>query len=401
MAKSNNMRLGSGRSLARAIVGGAVLFALVVAVVEAAEQIRSLTLRSDAPASYTVKQGDTLWDIAGRFLEQPWMWPQVWQVNPQIQNPDLIYPGDTISLSYQDGKPVLSINRGQDSPPASAAGSAPLAASDLPATAQGIRTERRSPQIRSETLLSPIPAIPLNKIYAFMSKSSVVDAETFEEAPYLIGEQQGRNMFSKGNQVYARGSWDGSATTYDIVRKGRSFKDPDSKEILGVESILVGTASISSFKDDQAMMNIETSLLPAKAGDRLIVRQQLAIDDSYLPKPPDAEIDAAIASFASGHSLGGQYDTLVLNKGSGSGLEAGHVLTIQKQPTAVRDEIGKQGFWENLKDKVGMKSKKTPEFPGEKIGTVLIYRVYKTTSLALVLDTTQEIKLNYRVTTPQ
>ena len=95
-------------------------------------------LKDGHPDRYTVVKGDTLWDISGRFLSQPWKWPEIWHANPQVENPHLIYPGDELSLVYIDGQPRLMLNRG---------------------ASRG--TIKLSPQVRSTPMAEAIPAIPL------------------------------------------------------------------------------------------------------------------------------------------------------------------------------------------------------------------------------------------------
>jgi hypothetical protein len=394
------MNFMNWRSLRRSAGGKAVLLTLCASLVwlgvQAAEAI---AVRSDSPQNYTVQQGDTLWDIAARFLEQPWLWPQVWQINPQIQNPDLIYPGDTISLSYQDGQPVLSLNR--DGQPSSAAGSSTAVASANTTPVPGIRTERRSPEVRRESLLSPIPAIPLDKIDAFLSKTTVVDVETFKNAPYLLGERDGRTLFGSGDEVLARGNWQSDIVTYDIVRQGREFIDPDTRDVLGVESMLIGTATITSYNGDKAIMKVNNAELEARIGDRLIAREALVIDSTYLPQPPAFAVDAAIVNIGGGRDIGGQYDTLVLNQGSGIGLQPGHVLVVRKPDVIVDDEVGKRSFLQGMRRALGLAtSDRQVQFPGENAGNVLIYRVYEHASLALVLDSNQNISIKDRAVTP-
>jgi len=128
----------------------------------------------------------------------------------------------------------------------------------------GIRTERRSPEVRRKSLLSPIPAIPLDKIDAFLSKTTVVDADTYKNAPYLLGERDGRTLYGTGDEVLARGNWQSNLVTYDIVRQGREFIDPDTRDVLGVESLLIGTATITSYNGDKAIMKVNSAELEAR-----------------------------------------------------------------------------------------------------------------------------------------
>ncbi len=140
-------------------------------------------LREGHPDRYTVVRGDTLWDISGKFLRQPWKWPELWHANPQIQNPHLIYPGDTLSLVYVDGQPRLVLNRGES---------------------RG--TIKLSPKIRSTPIAEAIPTIPLDKINSFLLANRIVDDEkTFTSAPYIVAGNAERIVSGTGDRIYARG----------------------------------------------------------------------------------------------------------------------------------------------------------------------------------------------------
>jgi len=140
---------------------------------------RGIPLAENAPDSYVVKRGDTLWGIAKVFLRDPWFWPEIWQVNPQVQNPHLIYPGDTLRLVYIDGQPQIVLQRGD-----------------------GVRVE---PRVRSEPLDSAITTIPYATVAAFMSKPSVLDKDQIKAAPYVLATRDLHVVMSEGDTVYARG----------------------------------------------------------------------------------------------------------------------------------------------------------------------------------------------------
>lgn len=338
-----------------------------------------IEIREDSPSSYTVVRGDTLWDIAGKFLEEPWLWPQVWQVNPQIENPDLIYPGDTIELAYENGVPVLRLNR---------------------SAAPELATVRLSPEVRREALLSPIPAIALDQISSYLSKNSVLSAEEFDAAPYLVAEAEGRVLISKGDEAFARGNWTPGVTTYEIVRKGRDFADPDTGNPIGLEALIVGSAKVTSINGDRAVLTIGDSFQEIKTGDRLIPSQNQALESRYLPAPPPFEVDAAIVSIGTGNTIGGQFDSLVINRGSAHGMEPGQLLVVKEPTRIVNDQHAGTTALGKLKGAVGANTGDQLEFPGEKVATVLIYRVFAGTSLALVLESTNVVRLNDRVVTP-
>lgn len=348
-------------------------------------------VRADSPSAYTVRQGDTLWDIAGMFLEEPWLWPQVWQINPQIENPDLIYPGDVIELAYENGAPVLRLSRAD-------AAAAERRSSTAPA---GLPTVRLSPEVRRDAILSPIPAIPMDRIRAYLSDNSVITAAEFDRAPYLIAEADGHALISAGDEVFGRGDWSGRSLTYDIVRRGRDLRDPDTGAAVGVEALTMGVAQLLSVNGDRGVLRVNQSNLEIKPGDRLIPRQNTALESRYLPAPPAFMVDAAIVSIGTGRAIGGQYDSLIINVGAAHGIKTGHLLEVREPSEIVRDTQGRISPWQALKRAFGRDAGEQLEFPGKVVGTVLVYRVFDGSSLALVMRNSDAIRINDRVLTPR
>src|ERR1700734_1859956 len=177
---------------------------------------RGIPLADNAPDSYVVKRGDTLWGISKVFLKDPWYWPEIWQVNPQVQNPHLIYPGDTLRLVFIDGQPRIVLQRGD-----------------------GLRV---SPRVRSQPFEQAVTTIPYETVAAFMSKPSVLDQEQIKHAPYVLATRDLHVIMSDGDTLYARGFTDPVELGghYNVVRVGDALRDPDDNRILGYDGIFTG-----------------------------------------------------------------------------------------------------------------------------------------------------------------
>ena len=178
-------------------------------------------LEDDAPRSYTVVRGDTLWDISDRFLKEPWLWPTIWEYNPQIQNPHLIYPGDEIALEYVNGQPTLVITRDGKRITGANGVSNVSGVGGSSANAGGTRT-RLSPRIREESLDDAIPTIPADAIQSFLVHPRVLDSNTIANAPYVVGNFDGRLTSAVGHQIYVRGKLNRQQPKYGIYRKNKA-----------------------------------------------------------------------------------------------------------------------------------------------------------------------------------
>ena len=347
-------------------------------------------LADNAPSSYTVVRGDTLWGISGRFLKDPWRWPEVWNMNrDQVKNPHLIYPGDVIRLELgADGKPRLSLD-GQ----ASIGG-----------------TVKLSPTVRIERLSEAIPSIPSTAIGPFLSVPLVVDADGLDSAPKIIAMEEGRVIIGAGNLAYIDNIDPALGTKWQVYRRGKALSDPDPKEILGYEASYVADARVTRF-GQPSTIEIVRSREEINRGDRLSPNRETALP-SFSPRAPEKLISGKIISVDRGVAETAQYSIVVLNRGKQDGLEVGHVLVTNRtgEIVSTRDE-GVAFYDKDVKPNyvvpdafistiTGGRYSSEVKLPDERNGLVFVFRVFDRLSYALVLQSRRPIHIGDVVLTP-
>ena len=316
------------------------------------------------PDTYVVVSGDTLWDIAAMFLRDPWYWPEIWQINPQIANPHLIYPGDILSLAFlDDGRPVVIREGGPGN------------------------TVRLSPRIRVEPLEEAIPTIPYATLRAFLSRSAVLAETQLETLPYIVAQREAL-IGAAGNDVYVRGVDGNVGSAYNVVHLGEPLVDPDDESVLGYEGIFVGQGALRATGDPSTLRLIETTR-EALIGDYLVSPDE-SLPANFLPRAPESAVDGRIISVVDGISLIGQYQVVVLNRGARHGIEPGHVLRAFQAGEEIVDEVrGRRGL---RREKV--------QLPDEPAGTIMVFRSFDRMSYALVMEATSELHVLDTVRNP-
>jgi hypothetical protein len=343
-----------------------LLCAAVISVSAGAQSTGDLGqyLRPNPPASHTVVRGDTLWGISGRFLEQPWLWPEVWRVNPQIENPHLIYPGDIIRLVYVDGEPALVLERG-----------------DASYRANG--DERLSPRIRSTPMETAIPTIDLDAIQGFLVQNRVVAPNVLAGAPYVLEGESERIVLGAGDRLYVRGQLPG-AQTYSFVRRGPLYVDPETREVLGQEATYIGMGRVLARNGEIGTMHVGDSREEIRIGDRVLPTEERRLDARFFPSAPAGSIDGQIISVFGGVTQVGQFDVVVLNRGAREGLETGNVLAIHKRGALARDRIANESI----------------RLPSERAGILMVFRVFDKLAYGLVLQTERPLAVLDQVSNP-
>ena len=347
----------------------------------------SVPLAPDAPSIYTVQRGDTLWAIASKFLTQPWYWPEIWYLNPEIKNPHRIYPGDTLRLVYDSsGRPQVRLERGE----------------------LGQRSERgelvkMQPQVRSEPLDQAIPAIPYEIVAAFMSKPSVIAKEDLDRLPYLVAIGDGqRNIAGMGDVIYVRGITGAEpGERFNTVHVGEPLKDPDSGKLLGYQGIYTGLARLErpatgEGKNALAKLLLTSSARETLAGDRLI-RDRLEVPLDFVPHAPPRPVAGRIMSVVDGVSVIGSYQVVVINRGTQDGLESGHVLIIWQQGGVVPDR-GPGGLTASNQFKEPFVP--NVRLPTERIGTFMVFRAYDHLSYGLIMTASSNVHVGDSVKSP-
>lgn len=325
-------------------------------------QQHDVAFKASAPEQYTVKRGDTLWDISNHFLVDPWYWPEIWYLNPQINNPHLIYPGDVLSIFYVGGKPYLTVG-------------------------DGPRTNKLSPQLRGEDIDAETYGIAIPAIQQFIIRPRIVSEETLDSAPYILSSIEERLAFGSGDRVYARGFNGEPQGQYTIFRKGEALHDPKTDELLGFEAIIVGDGEILR-GGDPATFDLTQTKREALRGDRLLPVNFGEIDTEFVPHAPPEGTHGHVISLWDAISQVGTFQVIALSLGERNGIEKGHVLNINQAGRVVADPFEKPGALIDV------------ELPEENAGRAMVFRTFEKVSYALVMETITSISIGDSATSP-
>ena len=346
-------------------------------------------LAPNAPDTYVVKRGDTLWDISRMYLKSPWRWPELWGMNLKaLPNPHLIFPGQMLYLDKSDGYARLRTQ--------------PTGGSD---------TVRLSPRTRTDSLASlALPTLKTHLIAPFLVEPLVADAATIEQAPRLVATTDQRVLMAAGDRVYARGNPDaplstkpGQPRSFRVFREAIPLKDPVTGEVLGYEARYLGNAELARSETTEEISdgkgNLKQEPVPAtvditstkeeiRAGDRMLPEPPRTFKN-YIPHEPQTSVNARVVSIygSTPVAVAGQNQVIAINMGTAQGMEPGHVLTLLTQGDRVRDTTAE--------------GKPTIKLPSEHNGLAMVFLTFERVSYALLLDVRTGVRVGDRLVNPQ
>jgi LysM repeat protein len=358
--------------------------------------IALVDLAPNAPDSYTVKSGDTLWSISSLFLKTPWRWPELWGMNlNEIKNPHLIYPGQRLVLERRNGVATLR-----------------LEGTPAPVTETRVdngTTVRISPRTRFESMAeSALATLRSSDIEPFLAEPIVVDESEFMSAARIVSAQDSRVLITRGDRAYARGTESAplvddqkTEKQYRVFRTATPLKDPGTGEVLGFEGIYVGKASLVRGETTSKVEEngkISTVLVPATI-DIVVAKEEMRVGDrlfpepprefrSYTPRAPDIKFTGRVVSvYGSAVANAAQNQVVAINRGTRDGVESGHVLAILQDGARVIDKQDE--------------ARPLLKLPDERNGLMMVFRTFERVSYALVLETNTGVRVGDRLVSPR
>jgi len=321
-----------------------------------AQDAKPLQLADNAPDRHIVVPGDTLWSISGKFLKEPYRWPELWRMNKeQVKNPHRIYPGQVLVLDRSGADPQLRIEN-----------------------------VKLSPKVYTEQTAQAIPSIPQSIIEPFLSKPRVLDENGLKDAPKIVAMQEDRVYVGPGGRIYVSGL-KGASKLWQVFRPAKPIIDPETKEPIGHEAFYLGTAKQIA-EGDPATFNIVTAVQEIGVNDRLMPAVQTDIVN-YVPHVPGQRIEGQVAAIYGGVQESGRHSVVTLNRGANDGLEPGHVLAIYRN--------GGERVYRNEESVAS-----TVKLPPERYGLIFVFRVFERISYALVMDVSRPVVVSDIVRTP-
>jgi hypothetical protein len=382
-----------GPMMKKAIISLILLLSLPMASMAATT---SGALKADAPERYTVVPGDTLWGVAGRFLKDPWRWPELWNMNrAQIRNPHRIYPGDTLVLER---------------------------------TATGVRmrieTASVGPRVRIEARdAEAIQTIAPSDIEPFLSRPLVVGANELDSAAQIIATEQDRVVLGAGNLAYVRGLGKTGDTRWQLFRRGDPLRDPDSGEVLGYVGIYLGEAELRR-AGEVATVEVTKAAQEIYRGDRLLAFPRENPVFAYAPHAPQNPVQGRVISTYGGLWETGPLAIVALSKGTRDGLDVGHVLALHRDQGSARytqrteplfGRAGPTGDDRRVpyypaelsgrdaplfKRSDPVRASDFAQLPAERYGLVMVFRAFERASFGLVMQASRPVAVSDIITNP-
>ena len=349
-------------------------------------------LRADHPSTYVVKKGDTLWSISARFLKKPWLWPEIWDVNQQVYNPHLIYPGDVLQLGVD--------NR--------------------------LRVTQRVEQS------NPIPTIPLDRIEPFLHDLRIYSSHDLAQTPYVVASEEDQPRAVEGQNVYARGLSGAPGQRFAVARPTHVYRlygpgqRPHTVEVghllnsdvdvvqgpwqedfrnddmmgrgteLGTEVEIIGTVQMLR-AGDPATLLLTNAKMEVRPGDRLLPVDDAPYDPTFWPHPARSLSPyAQVLAFANGmdsDSNEGPMSVVALSEGSADGVNNGTTFSIFHPGDEITDDVAgdsrKRSFGPHVK------------LPAEFVGHVMVFRTFEHVSYGLVMDGIKPVQIGDELQIPE
>ncbi len=342
---------------------------------EAQKPTETVVYEPEHPQTYIVQEGDTLWDISSVFLRDPWYWPEIWFKNPQVENPHLIYPGDTLAIVYVGGEArVQVLSRSEDG-------------SVLSQTAGGLKVVKVSPRVRSKSIDATIPSIPIEQIRHLLKRPLIIDEDTLKNSAYVLSSLDNHLINSINDKLYVRKLDTSSGTgRYHIYRPNRPLFDPITNELLGYEALYIGESKLL-LRGDPASVRVTNSEREILRNDRVIPMDNTNFERDFFPKPPSTEVSGEIIALLDAISKSGAFQTIAINLGNRDGVESGNILRIRRNGDVIPD-----------------KTEDDPNFlvklPDEQIGMAMVIRSFEKLSYALIMEADMPISVKDYVESP-
>ena len=364
---------------------------VAAAMLTVAAYATAVEVNGGHPDTYVVRKGDTLWDIAGRFLQKPWLWPEIWQANPQVANPHLIYPGDVLSLAYLDR-----------------------------VTAQ--------PGPRQE---APVTGVPLAQVEPFLKQLSVVDS--IEQLPYVVGLEDNRLRATGGQTAYVRLPDAQAGQRWAVVRPTVRYAQPKPTEdltangdvtpgsgnlwkafsapnhrrgILGYELAQVGTGTITKVAGGRSeastlVLDNASGGREVRAGDRLVPVEATPYDLQFFPHVPAAGVegvDVRVLAVTDMFSTGGPRDVIAISAGRAQGVDNGTVFSLWRHGSHVAHRMKFPGS-SRMDDSVSTGAGRV-SLPDEYAAHAMVFRTFDNVSYALVMQGVKPVRVGYSALHP-